>query len=154
MKVRLVIVSIAAALCWLAGVAEAGFGGDCDRKQHGPRLERYIDRLDLDAPTRDQVREILDAAGEARKEMRARLRPDLEHMRALLEQDTPDEAAIMQQVDKIGAIKTEGRKAMLGTLLRVRALLTPEQRDELMEMKRKEREMRRSRRQRRGPEDD
>jgi Spy/CpxP family protein refolding chaperone len=149
MKTRLMILPAAAVVLWMVGIAEARPGGGCGPKHGGEPLQRYIDALDLDSPTREKVQEILDASKQERAGFRARIRPEFERMRNLLDQDEPDEAAVMQQVEKIGLIKIEGRKAMLGTLLRVRALLTPEQRETLMEMKRQEREKRRDRRERR-----
>jgi len=98
---------------------------------HGPRLERAIERLDLDADTRAQAYAVIDAARPASRELRASLRAAYEEMRTLMEQPQPSEEAVLAAVEEIGGLKPELRMHDVRTLLQVGALLTPEQAEKL-----------------------
>jgi len=117
-----------------AGVALARPGLPSPGK-HGSveRLERGLERLELDDATLEAVYAILDDARSERRAVRARMREARETLRALLEQDAPDSEAVLAQAEAVGALHTEARKQHLSTLLEVQALLTPEQRERLHE---------------------
>ena len=101
----------------------------------GPRLERALERLDLDASTWEQVDAILDAAAAEGEPLRDEIRAAHEQTRALMEAESPDVDAIMAQAEAIGALHVEARKLQLRTWFAVRTLLTQAQIDELAEMR-------------------
>ena len=112
---------------------------------HGPRLERLVGELGLDAQTLAQVDAIIDASRAKKRTLRRQLREAREQMHGLLGAEEPQEAELLEQADRIGDLRTELRKEQLKTMLRVRALLSPEQRANLLEQLNKG-----SRRDRRG----
>lgn len=128
-----------AALALAVGVTSAGVAlarpGHHGPGKHGSveRLERGLERLELDDATLEAAYAILDAARESRRGVRVRMREAHDAMRSLLEQDAPDTEAVLAQAETIGALRTEARKQHLATLLEVQALLTPEQRERLHE---------------------
>ncbi len=99
----------------------------------GPRLERLIKELGLDAATLAQVDAIIDASRLKTRPLRRQVREARHHMRRLLEAAAPEEAAVLEHVERIGSLQTALRKEQLKTMLRVRALLSPEQRATLLE---------------------
>ena len=99
----------------------------------GPRLERALERLDLDASTWEQVDAILDAAAAEGEPLRDEIRAAHEQTRALMEAESPDVDAIMAQAEAIGALHVEARKLQLRSWFAVRAVLTQAQIDELAE---------------------
>ncbi len=103
------------------------------------RLGNAITALGLDAATRGQVHQIVEASRAEHQRLRRELRAAYRHLRFLLAQEEPDEAAVMAQADAVGALRTALQKQRLRTMLQVRALLTPAQRAQLLEVLRAQR---------------
>jgi Spy/CpxP family protein refolding chaperone len=152
-RVALGLALAAAAALPAVALAKGGGPGGCGGGGHrggpgmgGPsveRLERRVERLDLEAKSQAAVYAILDQARSEQRARRSELRTAHEKMRALLEQDSPDLAAVEAQSDAIGALQTAAHKASLRTLISLRPHLTKEQWAELQPPKR-----------RGGPDDD
>lgn len=101
----------------------------------GDRLDAIADAIDLDAETRDRIREISAATRQENAPRRAEIRRHRALLRAMLEQDPPDEGRIFQQVDDLSALQRELWKTRLGSMIRIRALLTPAQREQLVKIR-------------------
>ncbi len=99
----------------------------------GPRLERAIDRLELDDAQRAEVFSVIDAARPASRELREQIRAARQELRAMLADPRIDEATVLAQADAIGALRTELSKHHLSTLIQVREQLSPEQQERLAE---------------------
>ena len=116
--------------------ASAGEGG---HGKHGrppldALLERYAERLALDAAALDKIRAIGAASRPEHDRLAEAVHTLRGEMRAQLSQDEPDRDAVMALADRIGAAETLLDKHRLDTLLEIRALLTPEQRRELVKI--------------------
>ena len=141
----LLSLSLGAAL--LTGMIAAGaanarpHGPGCGVKASVDRLERRIERLELDDSARAAVYEVLDAARTQERALRVRMREAHDAMRALLDAEQPDPEAVLAQADVLGALRAEAHKRGVRTLLEVRSLLTPGQWAQLQ----REREHRRHR---------
>lgn len=125
-------IALAAALAVSLGFATPSLAGG--KGGHGgPRLERAIDRLELDEAKRAEVFSVLDAARPASRELREQIRAAHQELRTLLAAPAIDEAAVLVQADAIGALRTELSKHRLSTLLQVREQLSPEEQEKLTE---------------------
>jgi len=115
----------------LASDAEArgpgGFG-------KGKRLERAIQKLDLDEAKRAEVLGVIESARESGRALREQLRTEHRELRAMLEDPNVAEDAAIAQSDAVAAARAELEKHQLRTLLQVRSLLTPEQQAQLAEV--------------------
>jgi len=137
--IRNLTLSAAVALAAALGLGLAtsswakGPGGPGDHRGPGPRLERALEKLELDEAKRAEVFGVIDAARPAGRELRERMRTAHEEMRALLEDAGAGEEAVLAKADAIGALHTELRKHELRTLLQVRARLSAEQQAQLTE---------------------
>lgn len=105
-------------------------------------LEKYADRLGLEAETEQEIRRIAAASRSEARGLEEQARRLRRRLRVMLDAELPDEAAIMERADAVGALKTEQHKSRLRVLLRIRALLTPEQRAELVKIHLENRETR------------
>lgn len=159
-RVALFTLTLAAAVA-LGGPAFArkGPGGpDGPRAELNLRmLERAADRLGLDEPTLDRIKERVYQAEKTGIDLKAKLELARLELRRTLDADTPAKDAVMKRIDEVGRLETDLRKHQIGLMLDVKAMLTPEQRRELEKMSRRggrelrekrgkrERQMRRSR---------
>jgi Spy/CpxP family protein refolding chaperone len=100
---------------------------------HGPRVERALERLELDDTQRAEVLSVIEAARPAHRELRDQLRAALKELRAMLADPEVVEASVLAQADAIGAMSTELSKQRLSTLMQVRERLSPEQQEELVD---------------------
>ena len=136
-KTGILILMAIFTLCEWSGWEASGWaqppGPSARHTPHGPRLERLVEELGLDAQTLAQVDAIIDASRAKKRALRRQLREAREQMYSLLEAQEPQEAALLKQADHIGGLRTKLRKERLKTMLRVRALLSPEQRASLLE---------------------
>ncbi len=96
----------------------------------GPRIERALERLPLDAATRDAAFAVVDAARPEGRALRADVRAAHEALRSAVEAGEPAEA-VMARADALGQLQTELRKHQLRTWLEVRAVLPAEQQQAL-----------------------
>lgn len=133
--VELAVACVALAAAPLAARAQseapARASGSADGVALGAILQRYADRLGLDARTRAEVGSVVEESTRQGLELRQRLREASEEMRVLLAEEAPDEPAVMRQAEKLAAIQLAIDKNRLHALLRIRAQLTNEQRREL-----------------------
>ncbi|MEM7413642.1 MAG: periplasmic heavy metal sensor [Myxococcota bacterium] len=100
------------------------------------KLERKLERLDLDAETRDAAFAVLDRARADRRAFAPELREARDTMRELMSQTEVEEPAVMAQVEAVHALELERHKARLRTMLELRELLTTEQWQELRPQRR------------------
>ncbi|MCG8591783.1 MAG: Spy/CpxP family protein refolding chaperone, partial [Proteobacteria bacterium] len=124
----------AVALAGGAAARPGGGGGEgCGPRGGGKldRIERSVERLDLDEETRSSVYSVLDASRDEDRELRREMREAREQMRSLMDAEQPDTEAIFAQADAIGALRTEAQKQKLRTMIELRQLLSPEQWREL-----------------------
>jgi Spy/CpxP family protein refolding chaperone len=127
-----------------ASVLAAGFGTSVawsfpGHHGGGHRLERAIERLDLDADTQARVDAVFDAARPAHRELGRALRTQAEELRTLMADPAATEEAVVGKVDAMTKTSAEMRKQEIRTLFQVRALLTAEQRAALKEKMEKKR---------------
>ena len=122
-----------------------GFGAMADPDGHGP-FGRALDRLDLSAAQRDQVRTILDRHRDEHRALRDQMRAQREERfeRDLFEPF--DEAKVRARAEERARLMVEAEIARARVAGEVLAVLTPEQRTELQQM----RDERRERFERRG----
>ena len=109
-------------------VPSAGAGGPRDV---GAKLERTLETLDLDDPTREAVLAVLDAARPTQRALRASVRDARREMDGLLAQPGTTEEVLVAKADALEALHAELRKHELRTLLQVRGALSPEQQEQL-----------------------
>ena len=122
-------------LAFLAPVgAWAGPGGP--HGMAGPRLERALAELDLDAASWEEIDTILDAAASAGDALHEEIRDAHAEMRARLEANSPDLDAALSQAETIGFLKTEAHKQRLETWFAIRSVLTESQREQLAQLRR------------------
>lgn len=137
-KHLLTIATACLAVFLLAGEAAArppmggGTMGGPGGEAHGRFLDRYAERLGIDADTRKQMDAIFEASRAEAKPLEEKLRAGHQEMRDLLNEEAPDPDAVMAKVEELGALRTQLSKLRLTTLLKTRALLTPEQRAQMM----------------------
>lgn len=125
--------ALVAGLALTSMAVARGHGHDKGGRHGGglAHVERAVERLELDAASRERVFAILDASRAEAREFRREMREARGELRSLLDAETPDAAAVFAQVDVVGALRTEAQKQKLRTLLEVRSVLTPEQWQEL-----------------------
>lgn len=125
---------LAAAAALAVGLGGAGGAWAKGPGGHGKgaKLERAVEKLELDEAKRAEVFAVIDAARPAGRALREQMRTAHQEMRALLESGA-GEGAVLAKADEIGALRTEMQKHQLRTLLQVRAQLTPEQQTQLSE---------------------
>ena len=111
---------------WAKGPGGHGHG-------KGARLERALEKLELDDAKRAELFGVIDAARPAGRELRERVRTAREEMKALLADPSAGEEAVLAKADAIGALHTEMKKHQLRTLLQVRERLSAEQQAQLAE---------------------
>ena len=124
-------IALVAALCG-APSAQAEHRGKRERPPLDELLERYAERLGLDAETLGKIRAVEDASHPEHERLADALHALRREMRMRLGEDEPDRDAVMQLAERIGAAETALDKHRLATLLEIRALLTPTQRRELV----------------------
>jgi Spy/CpxP family protein refolding chaperone len=135
-KTRRFAFGVASALALAIGLVAAtgawakGPGG---YRGPGAKLERAIEKLELDEAKRAEVFGVIDAARPAGRELRERMRASHEQMRALIESGSASEADVLAMADEVGALRTELQKHQLRTLLQVRERLSAEQQAQLSE---------------------
>jgi Spy/CpxP family protein refolding chaperone len=115
-----------AADAWAKGPGRFGHGA-------GARLERAVEKLELDEAKRAEVFAVIDAARPAGRALREKMRAAHEEMRALLEDASAGEEAVLAKADAVGALRTELAKHELRTLIQVRTRLSAEQQAQLAE---------------------
>lgn len=101
----------------------------------GPRLERALAELDLDAGSWEQIDAILDAAAFEGDALREEIHVAHIEMRARMDADSPDLGAILSQAETIGLLKTEAHKQRLETWFAIRAVLTESQLEQLAQLR-------------------
>jgi len=125
-------IALAAALAVGLGFAKPSLAGGKDG-HGGPRLERALERLELDETRRAEALSVLDAARPASRDLRAQIRAAHQELRTMLADPSIDEATALAQADAIGALRTALSKHRLRTLIQVREQLSPEQQEKLAE---------------------
>jgi Spy/CpxP family protein refolding chaperone len=122
----------------LTGAAGAKPCGHCDghggRGHGGPsldRLERKVERLDLEAEQRKAIYAAIDQARVQERETRSQVRASHERLRELLAAQGTPEADVLALADSIGTLKTEAAKSRLRTMLQIRGMVSAEQWQEL-----------------------
>lgn len=103
----------------------------------GPRLERAIDRLELDETRRAELFAVIDAARPASRDLREQIRAAHQELKTMLADPSVDEATVLAQADTVGALRTELSKHRLSTLLQVRDQLSPEEQEKLADAMKK-----------------
>jgi Spy/CpxP family protein refolding chaperone len=110
-----------------------GHGAEFGR--HGMDSERRIDRmsetLGLSAEQRSKVREIVDKARPAARELRDKLSDNRKQLWALMQQDKPNEGEVRKLADSQGKLVADMIVQRTRMQSQIRAVLTPEQRDAL-----------------------
>lgn len=134
-RIRKLILS-AAALVFAAGLG--GLATDAGAKGpggygKGARLERAVEKLELDEAKRAEIFGVIDAARPTGRELREQVRAARQEMRALLADATVGEEAVLAKADAIAALGAELKKHELRTLLDVRGRLSAEQQAQLAE---------------------
>jgi Spy/CpxP family protein refolding chaperone len=132
---RRLTLSAAAALAVAIGLGAASGAwakGPGGLRGHGAKLERAVEKLELDEAKRAEVFGVIDAARPAKRELRERMRTAHQEMRTLLEANAAEDV-VLAKADEIGALQTELRKHDLRTLLQVRARLSADQQAQLAE---------------------
>jgi Spy/CpxP family protein refolding chaperone len=136
-KVALAALAVFASATLAAGLAPARSHADgCKHRGGGvERLERKVEKLELDEATRASAAALFERAGTELQALREQKRAAHEQLREQMAQDPAPVDALMAQVDEIGAIRTEIEKLSLRTRLELRELLGPERWAELEAMK-------------------
>lgn len=132
-------IAVAAGLAVGLGFATPALAGGKGGKggYYGPRVEKAIERLELDDAQRAEVLAVIEAARPANDELRNQLRAAHKELRAMLADPAVDEASVLAQADAIGTMGTELSKQRLSTLMQVRERLSPEQQEELADAMKK-----------------
>ena len=107
-----------------------------------PLIAEHADELGLDEDTRDQIETTVERSRRESQRLRRAHRQTGRSLHELLELDEPDREAVMRQAEVMGEIETERRKLRLGAMLEIRELLSPEQREQLVEMRERDRPQR------------
>lgn len=118
---RLLAVALAVALA-LPVAALAWPGHD-----HGERMQKKLDALDLDADTRAQVDAVLEGTRDQRRERKQAMRDARDAMRELMRNATATEAQLVEQAERVAELELEGLKTKVARHLALRDLLTAEQ---------------------------
>ena len=112
----------------------------------GKRVERLAKKLNLDAATKGQIKQLFVQARAQGKVLRQRLRAQRKGMRQLMQQPNPNEAQVLAKVESMGKLKVELKKLRVKTRLAMLQLLTPDQRSKLQSLRAQRRAKRKARR--------
>jgi Spy/CpxP family protein refolding chaperone len=126
-------IALAAGLAVAVGLATPALAAGKSFGHHGPRLERAIERLELDDVQRTEISALLDAARPAGRTLHEQIRAAQADLHALLAETDVDESAVLAGAEQLGALRTELSKHRLRTLIQVRERLSPAQREQLAE---------------------
>ncbi len=116
-------------------LAVAAAPADARRGKHGKHLaltrpgvlELVADRLDLDATTTDEIRQVVHASEKDLVRLQAEAKLTRMRLRRLMEAPGSDRSDVLNQVDAVGAAELAVKRRRVEMLLDVRAHLTPEQ---------------------------
>jgi Spy/CpxP family protein refolding chaperone len=136
-KLALAALAVLASGTLAAGLAPARqHAGGCKHRGGGlERLEKKVEKLELDEATRASTAALFERAGAEFEALREQTRAAREQLREQMDQEPVQLDALMAQVDEIGAIRTEIDKLRLRTGIELRGLLGPERWAELEAMK-------------------
>lgn len=132
----------------LAAPSPAGHDDDFDREtfRQERRLERMVERLDLDRDQAEAIDAVLDAAREDARASRQRLHELRRAIHELLQAETVDETAVRQRFAEKAALEAEAAIRRDRVRRDVLDVLDDEQREQLAELREARLERREERR--------
>jgi len=114
-------------------------GKSCGKheKDRGARIEKMIERLDLDEGQAEQVRNIRDNYHPQMEQLKEKMKDNRQQLRELVQADALDQEQVRVIAEAIGDLKTE--KIILRTTMKseIRMVLTEEQREEMKQWKKR-----------------
>jgi len=112
-------------------------GKKCDKhgKDHGSRMERMIERLDLNDEQTTQVRTIRDNYRPKMQALSGKIRGNRQQLREVMHEDTINQSKVKELAQVMGDLKTDKIILRAEMKAEMHKVLTKEQREKMKEWK-------------------